>query len=265
VNTPTNPACATTDYTVVVTGNADLKPEESESWNVGLVWQASDDLDFTVDYWNLSQDNKIDKEPIRQAMLERCGTQNSPQCLRLTPLAGETLGPLNRLFTKLINFSSQEASGIDVSANYKLDLQDLGQLKLNTEIAYLNNIERNNIDYTGEFKYPEYRWTTSADWTFNDTWSASTSVVYIGEFEDYATEDKIESTTSRTVDAYYTLDSKVNYQFNDQLQLSLGANNLLDEEPPLALGDGNADLFGYVMSMYNPRGRYVYAKVNYKF
>jgi iron complex outermembrane receptor protein len=265
VNNPANPACATTDYTVVVTGNADLKPEESESWNVGLVWQASETLDFTVDYWNLSQDNKIDKEPIRQAMLERCGTQNNPKCLRLAPLQGETLGPLNRLFTQLINFSSQEASGIDVSANYKLDLQDLGQLKLNTEIAYLNNIERNNIDYTGEFKYPAYRWTTSADWKFNDTWSASTSVVYIGEFEDYATEDKVESTTSRTVDAYYTLDSKVNYQFNDQLQLSLGANNLLDEEPPLALGDGNADLFGYVMSMYNPRGRYVYAKVNYKF
>lgn len=265
VNNPANPACATTDYTVVVTGNPDLKPEESESWNLGLVWQASDSLDFTVDYWNLSQDNKIDKEPIRQAMLERCGTQNNPQCLRLAPLPGETLGPLNRLFTKLINFRSQEASGIDVSANYKLDLQDLGQLKLNAEIAYLNNIERNNIDYTGEFKYPQYRWTNSADWKFNDTWSASASIVYIGEFEDYATEDKVESTTSRTVDAYYTLDAKVNYQYNEQLQLSLGANNLLDEEPPLALGDGNADLFGYVTSMYNPRGRYVYAKVNYRF
>ena len=265
VNIPSNAACANTDYTVVITGNPELKAEESESWNLGFVWQVTDDFDLTTDYWNLTQDNKIDKEPITAAFLERCGTQNNPLCRRLPTLPGETLGPLDRLFTKLINFRSQEASGVDVSANYKLDLQDLGQLKLNVELAYLNKMERNDIDYTGEFKYPQYRWTSSADWRFNDQWALSASVAYIGEFEDFATEDQVESTTSRTVDAYYTLDSQVTYHYNDNLQFSFGANNLLDEEPPLALGDGNADLFGYVMSMYNPRGRYIYGKLNYKF
>ena len=261
-----NPACGNTDYTVVVRGNPDLKPEESQSWNIGVVWQATDDLDLTLDHWSLKQDNKIDKQPIRAALLANCGTQNNPLCLRLPPQAGETLGPLNQLITSLVNFKNQDATGIDLSVNYKHDLQQLGQLKLNAEVTYLTNMERNGIDYTGEYKYPQTRWTTSADWQFNDQWSVSASVAYIGEFEDFATEDKVESTKSRTVESYYTLDSQVSYQFSDALKLSVGANNLLDEEPPLALGDGGADvLYGYIQTMYNPRGRYVYGKLNYKF
>lgn len=265
VNDSNNAACQGTDYTVVVTGNPDLQPEESESWNIGAVWQLTDTLDLSVDYWSISQDNKIDKEPIVPAFTERCGTQNNPLCRRLAPLPGETLGPLDRVFTKLINFSSQDASGVDVSANYRLDLQDLGQLKLNVELAYLDSIERNNIDYTGEYKYPQYRWTSSADWRINDQWQTAASLVYVGEYEDYASEQQVESTTTRTVKAYVTLDAQVSYHFSEQLQFSLGANNLLDQEPPLAKGDGNADLYGYVTSMYNPRGRHIYGKLNYKF
>ena len=105
----------------------------------------------------------------------------------------------------------------------------------------------------------------SADWAVSEHWGLANSVSYIGEFEDYATEDKIETTTSRTVDAYYSLDSQLYYNVSAALKVSVGANNLLDKEPPFALGDGNSDLYGYVSSMYNPRGRYIYAKLNYKF
>lgn len=262
---PANPACGNTDYTVIVTGNPDLKPEESQSWNLGAVWQASDNFDMTLDYWNLSQDNKIDKEPIRAAMLANCGSQNNPLCIRLPAQPGEALGQLHQLITRLVNFKSQEASGVDLSVNYKLDLQQLGQIKLNAEATYLTNMERNGIDYTGEFKYPKSRWTSSADWNMNDQWSLSASVAFIGEFEDYATEDKVESTTSRTVKSYYTLDSQLSYQLSDALKLSVGANNLLNKAPPLALGDGSEALYGYIQSMYNARGRYVYGKLNYKF
>ena len=55
------------------------------------------------------------------------------------------------------------------------------------------------------------------------------------------------------------------YNLSSQLKVSVGGSNLLDKDPPFALGDGNSDLYGYVSSMYNPRGRYLYAKVSYKF
>lgn len=265
VEDKTNPACASTDYTIGLTGNSKLKAEESESWNLGLVWQLTDELDVTADLWSVTQENKIDKEPYNAVFLAECGKQSSTICIRQAPLPGQTLGFLDRINTTLINFSTQEAEGLDLSANYKLSTTNLGTVRFSGELTYLRNFEKNNIDYTGEFRYPQYRWVLAADWAVSDNWGIANSVSYIGEFEDYATEDKVESTTSRTVDAYYSLDSQLYYNFNAAFKVSVGANNLLDKEPPFALGDGNADLYGYVSSMYNPRGRHIYAKLNYKF
>lgn len=265
VDDKANPACTSTDYTIGLTGNKDLKAEESESWNLGVVWQVNDNLDLTYDVWGLTQENKIDKEPYNDVFKAECGNQNSTLCLRRTPLPGQTLGFLDRINTILINFSEQKAEGVDLSANYKLATDNLGTIRFAADFTYLLNFEKNDIDYTGEFKYPQYRWVLSADWAVSENWGLANSVSYIGEFEDYATEDKIETTTSRTVAAYYSLDSQLYYNVNAALKVSVGANNLLDKEPPFALGDGNSDLYGYVSSMYNPRGRYIYAKLNYKF
>lgn len=265
VDDKANPACTSTDYTIGLTGNKNLKAEESESWNLGVVWQASDELDFTADVWGLTQENKVDKEPYNEVFKAECGKQNSTICLRRTPLPGQTLGFLDRINTVLINFSAQKAEGLDLSANYKLVTADYGTVRFATDVTYLLNFEKNGIDYTGEFRYPQYRWVLSADWAVSNDWGLASSVSYIGEFEDYATEDKVESTTSRTVDAYYSLDTQLYYNVSTALKVSIGANNLLDKEPPFALGDGNSDLYGYVSSMYNPRGRFMYAKLNYKF
>lgn len=260
-----NPACASTDYTIGLIGNKNLKAEESESWNIGFVWQATDDLDFTVDLWSVTQENKIDKQPYNAVFLAECGNQNSTICIRQAPLPGQTLGFIDRINTTLVNFSNQEAEGLDISANYKYITETMGTLRFGTELTYLRHFAKNGVDYTGEFKYPQYRWVFSADWALSDDWGLASSVSYIGEYEDYATEDKVESTKSRTVDSYYTLDSQVYYNVSNALKVSFGANNLLDEMPPFALGDGNADLYGYVSSMYNPRGRHLYLKLNYKF
>jgi outer membrane receptor for ferrienterochelin and colicin len=260
-----NPACASTDYTIVFAGNPDLKAEESESWNVGVIWQLNDQFDITADLWSVTQDNKIDKVPYITVYNAHCNNQASAICVRQAPLPGQRLGFIDRLNTTLVNFSSQEAQGLDLSANYKLDLANLGRLKLNVEATYLSNFEKNGIDFTGEFRYPQYRWVTSADWAVTNDWGLASSISYVGEFEDFATEDKVESTTSRTVDAFYSLDMQAYYNLSTQLKVSVGGSNLLDKEPPFALGDGNSDLYGYVSSMYNPRGRYIYAKVSYKF
>ncbi len=269
VSTPSNPACASTDYTIVFAGNPNLQPEESESWNVGAIWQATADLDFSVDIWSITQDNKIDEVPFGAVYLAECGNQNSTICVRRAPLPGQTLGELDRINNTFFNVSSQEASGVDLSVNYKMDLADMGLLKLNAEWTYLRNFEKDNLEYTGEYKYPQYRWVTSADWAIND-WGLAASLSYIGEFEDTPDIDfdgslDFTENTSRMVDAYYSLDTQVYYNLGKDVKFTLGVSNLLDEEPPFAIGDGDGDLYGYVGSMYNPRGRYIYGKVNYRF
>ncbi len=264
-----NPACASTDYTIVFAGNPNLKAEESESWNVGMVWQATPDLDFSVDLWSITQDNKIDEVPFGDVYQAECGQQNSSICIRFAPLAGQTLGILNRINNGYFNVSSQEAQGLDLSGNYKMDLGDNGLLKFNLEWTYLDEFEKDNRSYAGEYRYPQYRWVTSADWSRND-WGVAGSLSYIGEFEDTPDIDfdgslDFDTETSKMVKAQLTVDAQVYYNLNAQTKLLIGANNLLDKDPPFAAGDGDGDLYGYVSSIYSPRGRYVYAKVSYKF
>lgn len=264
-----NPACASTDYTIVFAGNPNLKPEESESVNVGAIWEITDALDVSVDLWSIKQDNKIDEVPFGLVYMAECGNQNSTICVRRAPLPGQTLGELDKINNTFFNVSSQKASGMDVSAHYKIDLDSNGMLKLGLDMTYLNKFEKDGMDYTGEYRYPQSRWTATADWS-KDDYGVSMSLAYIGEFEDTPDIDfdgslDFEQNKSRMVDAYYTIDTQAYYQLNDKTKLMFGVSNLLDEEPPFAIGDGDSDLYGYVGSMYNPRGRYIYGKINYRF
>jgi iron complex outermembrane receptor protein len=259
-----NPACAATDYTIVFEGSEGLQPEESETFNLGAVWQVSDEFDVTMDIWSITQDNKIDKNDYQNVYNAECNNQNSTICQRLAPLPGQTLGELSRLFNSYVNISSQEATGLDLSTSYLLSLQDMGQVRLNLDWSYISKFEKNGIDYAGEYNYPQHRWLAAADWNHGD-WGVVTSLNYISEFEDYAPPSEVENTSTRAISAQMLLDVQVRYSLNDKTQLVLGMNNALDEDPPFAIGDGDGDLYGYASRVHNPRGQYVYGKVSYRF
>ncbi|WP_417704468.1 TonB-dependent receptor plug domain-containing protein [Rheinheimera aquimaris] len=260
----TNPACASTDYTIVFVGGEGLQPEESETFNLGAVWQVTEEFDITADIWSITQDNKIDKNDYENVYDAECGNQSSTVCVRLAPLPGQTLGELSRLYNSYVNVSSQEATGLDLSTSYRLTLQDMGLIRFNLDWSYISKFEKNGIDYAGEYNYPKNRWLASADWTYGD-WGIMTSLSYIGEFEDYAAPSDVESTTTRTVDSQMLLDIQARYSVSEKLQLVLGMNNALDEDPPFAIGDGDADLYGFASKVHNTRGQYVYGKVTYRF
>lgn len=256
--------CAQTDYTIVFSGNDQLEAEESENWNLGAVWQMNDQWDFTVDYWSITQDNKIDRNDFETIYEAECNDQNSTICVRLEPAAGEELGPLSVLYNSYVNISSQEASGLDFSTNYNLPLNEYGGIRFSLDWSYMTEFEKNGIDYAGEYNYPEHRWIATADWN-NDAWGATTTLSYTGEFEDYQAPSEVEASEARTVESQALLDVQVRYDFTSSLRWTLGANNVLDEEPPFAIGDGDGDLYGYASSVHNPRGAFIYTKVNYKF
>jgi len=47
--------------------------------------------------------------------------------------------------------------------------------------------------------------------------------------------------------------------------LLVGGDNLLDEDPPFAVGDADTDLYGYVSSQHSPRGMFWYVRANFAF
>ena len=190
-------------------------------------------------------------------------------CERLAPQLGQTLGPISIIHSSFINLSSQDVQGMDVSSHYGFELDSYGDLKFGLEYSYLHNFEKDGLDYTGEYKFPQHRWLLTTNWTM-DNFAANINLSYIGEFED--TPDinfdgvlDFESNKSRMIDSQLLVDMSGTYRFNEMFKLTLGVNNVFDEEPPFAIGDGDTDLYGYVISVHNPMGRYIYTKFTMNF
>ena len=252
--------CTKTDYNVGFSGNPDLEAEESETWNIGMIWAPTQQFDMGFDIFSIVQDNKIERLLLSDIYDANCNDQNSSVCKRLVPLSGQTLGSLDVIKSNFVNIGSQEVQGMDISAHYGLGLDQYGDVKFGLEWSYMHNFEKKisgeTVDYTGEYKYPQHRWLATTNWMMDD-FAANVNLSYIGEFEDF---DK-----TRTVDEQLLVDMSGSYRVNDIVKLSVGVNNVFDEDPSFAIGDEDGDFYGYVTSVHNPMGRYVYTKVTLNF
>ncbi|MCF4010778.1 TonB-dependent receptor [Rheinheimera sp. UJ63] len=247
------------ERSVIYTSDGVLQPEESTTWNVGVVWQINDAFDVTADVWSIKQDNKIDQNPVENIYALECNNQASVICQRFDPLPGETLGQLDKIYNIYVNLSSQEASGIDLTAGYKINLEDMGLVKLGLDWSYIDSFKKDNLQYAGELNYPQHRGRATADWTFGD-FGLTATVQYIGEFESFQALSVMESVEATMVDSQTLLDLQGRYNFNDKTVFTVGVNNLFDTDPPFT-----ARGYGYVAETHGLRGQYVYGSVKYRF
>lgn len=270
-------ACGVLDYNIIFSGNPDLKPEESESLNLGVGWKPIGSIELTLDYWDIKQENKIDRLPFGLVYNASCGVQSSTACVRGAPQSGRTLGSLQSIATTFINIGEQSARGIDLGAYYGFDVAG-GALTLGLSYSRLLDFDRVELNgggvlvtraLAGEYEYPEDRALLSADWG-NDVWGVYGLINYVGPFEDTpdinfdGTLDYDINSTPK-VDSFTTLNLQFRYTGFDHVKLLAGIDNVLDEAPPFAVGDGDTDIYGYVQSQHSPRGRFWSAKAIFKF
>jgi iron complex outermembrane recepter protein len=271
-------ACSPLDYNIIFSGNPNLKAEESETLNLGVAWRPRDSLELSLDYWDIKQENKIDEAPFGFIYQEFCGVQDSTVCTRSAPLGGAALGTLQTINSGFQNIGEVNASGVDLSGYYRFDL-GAGRLTLGLSYQHLLEYERVELNSTGdafvtralegEYEFPEDRAQLSADFG-GETWGVFAQLNYVGAFQDTPDVDfdgvlDYDLFTTPEVDAWTTLNLQFRYTGLDNVQLTVGLDNALDEEPPFAVGDGDTDVFGYVQAVHSPRGRFWNAKAVYKF
>ena len=211
---PTNPIA-------VQLGGTELQPEESDSYTLGGVYQDGDFF-MTVDYYNievsdrLSQSDKINL------------TDEDRDALRAIEPNIDSFQQVS-FFTNDFDTTTQ---GIDVVANYSADLLDgsstfsLAYNWNDTEVTQFSEI-------TGAFKVkrleedlPNHR----ATFTWSQSWedvSMFTRVNYYGEYQGVHVD---YDATAITADAAVTVDFEVSYMFSDAITLSVGAQNVFDQE-----------------------------------
>jgi iron complex outermembrane recepter protein len=251
-----------TDPLAAFYGGKELTPEESESFAIGGVFE-SGKFFLTVDHYSikvterLAQSSQIPVLDSDYAALIAAGVQNPELVSAVTYYANDF-----DTFTQ----------GLDVVANYSMNL--FGGISTLSAAYNWNEttVDRFNPETTDEGKVrrlergmPEHRatFTVAQSW---DNVSMFLRANYYGEY--YATHaDDTSDWGSEIADSAMTFDAVVSYFLNDNVTLSLGANNLFDQKAQ-KLKDGTLSALGaiyYESGPFDYNGGYYYLRAGYSF
>lgn len=252
---PTNPLAA-------FYGGETLKPEESVSYAAGFVYEY-ENLFLTVDYYNIEVTGRIAQSS--QISVE----ESDYDALRA---AGVEFPELISAVTYYTNDFDTTTQGIDVVGSYSMDLFS-GDAKFSLAYGWtdtkVDKFDEATTDLGKvrrlEDGIPAHRATLTWGQSWDDL-STSVRANYFGEY--YATHaDDTSDWGSETADAAVTIDVEVSYAVMDNLTVSVGANNIFDQEAQ-KLKDGTLGALGavyYESGPFDYNGGYYYGRVNYRF
>ncbi|GIU18154.1 TonB-dependent receptor [Shewanella sp. c952] len=255
--------------------NTELKPEESESYNVGAVWDITDNINMTVDYWKLSTDNLIDTMGEDALLLflakqwEAADAAGQPRAelgdlFPGTSVSRNSAGRLVSMQNRNINLGETEREGIDanVAATFETGI---GEFKLGLAWShYIKYTETSPEDgalvvshnKAGKWDNPDDR----ISFTTNYFFAEDHNLYYKADYIDSQSTNFVEDNGSTfEIDSviYHTLTYTYDMPWNNTI--SLGVNNLTDEEPAF---DYNG---GYEASLYDINGRSYWASFTQRF
>ncbi|MFN3964202.1 MAG: TonB-dependent receptor domain-containing protein [Silanimonas lenta] len=249
--------------------NEDLKPETSEAWNLGAVWSPAERTTFSLDYWHFEQENLVDVDYfslLRRALANPSLVYTYVDGSRPRPAGAigiETASGLARalsggeVFARLENIGVQRTHGWDFSAKHRLS-DDVfgGRLVLDIDATRVNRFERSEscsastpalrgdgpcvngqrlVELNGEYRYPKWRGTVALDWT-GEAHDLSLWAKYVGSYYDDFRFDPAAIRPSDRVGSWTTLNASWGWNIDAIHRLTLTIDNLLDRDPPRALG-----------------------------
>ncbi len=208
---PTNPEA-------VANGGKELKEEESINYSIGFTAELGDKTSLTVDYYLVEVDDRIYR------------TGDIP-----TAAGGSVSFYTNALELKHRGFDIVLTSSVDWSMDVDTDLTfafsynqvDVVDQALVNGIAPVNDGLIEDI----ENNYPNERFVLTSNTHFNDRLSLMLRANYYGKhYDERGRIDGVDGgSASALIDDTIYVDLELNYDVNENIQLSLGGSNIFDK------------------------------------
>lgn len=245
--------CAAKQYDVTRTANKDLEAETSDFYNIGAIWDLTDNFSTKLEYYNLKIDNVITFVSLDSLLSEEKKVGYGNLALgQIKRFNDDPNGKIEEATTPQVNGNSLSTSGLDFTLNYRDFETSFGDFGANLNTTYI--LEYNDEEYfngpvnnmIGRNGLPQIRGVLTLDWESGDH-AASLITNYIDsqtEKTDPNTYEQIGKLSSQT-----TFDFNYSYSTSWNGKVSAGVRNLTDEDPVL---DSNLD---YDKDLYNLYGR----------
>ncbi|MTW13498.1 TonB-dependent receptor [Pseudoduganella eburnea] len=261
---------------VNITGNPDLKPEKSRTFNAGIVWQPTQDLSMSLDYYHIVRRDEIGNLPVDQILALEDKNPGSVGRLPVTQddlnmsqrvfeLSGknivQTTGPISSIAQSYMNLNRTKVAGLDFELNNRINLGSYGKisntLRANYQLDYRgwDTVEDTySENLAGNYANYRYNVRASTQWT-QGPWHAGATVTYLPGTKlitnKYDDNNSPEGCEAREIPADYCRlkrDVLVNvngsYTLWTNTTFYANVDNLFNRQPVVDMRAGNPPLRG---------------------
>ena len=247
----------------VIEGNTQLKPEQADTWSLGLTLTpgALPGFSASLDYYHIKLTNQVGNYPFA-TILNGCLLDNNPiYCSQIvrTPagaLTGATVAGGGYFVQKDFNLGVSVVSGFDLEMNYRHDLARWGTLSATLNGAYLWHDTTTPYPGSGTFDCAGLFGSTCSNGSVNPRWRHNMRVSwetplnvllsaqwrFIGPttFDNndnnplllFAEEGAYDQYNAR-IPGFSYLDLTAVWHATKQFEVRLGVTNVLDKDPPI--------------------------------
>jgi outer membrane receptor protein involved in Fe transport len=275
-------------YNGLIGGNPNLLPEAADTWTAGVVLtpRMIPGFSLSVDWFNIKIDDAIQGIGA-DAILTQCTNTADPFFCGL--VNRDASGSLWRTSNGYIidttqNIGGAETEGVDVLMSYGRQIGGLGRLNLSFVGTWLNSLITNDgistpYDCTGYHGAlcgtPNPKWRHQLRVGLDTKLGIGASVRW--RYFNGVTQDRASTNPSLSgvtqpanlkIPSVNYFDLALTADVGDHFKFRLGANNVLDNTPPVVAGAAcpagacNGNVWAQV---YDSIGRYVYAGVTLDF
>jgi len=236
-----------TQIRTTVGGNPNTQPEESESTNFGIIVNPLENLTVYLDYYDIEITDTISSIG-GQLILNGCYTGTNPAYCGL--LSRLPTGFFKDIRNTANNIGKVETSGYEVTATYDWD-SSFGSWRAIADFAMLDDYDVTKANgsvehYAGYIvgnarnQFKDVKGNLQLIWSRGD-FSASASAMYHGEADGIAATPpktladgtRVAGDEKRQLDEIWYLDVQASYNMDNLNSIiSIGIDNLLDEDPP---------------------------------
>lgn len=177
-------------------GNPDLKPEQGESWDVGIAWQAIDRLRLAATWFDNDFKDLVDFD--------------------------------DTVF-RTVNRSKVQTSGLELQADWLA----LDTLSLRAQGTY-TDLDLKSDEDTRLTGRPQWTAGGVVQWRVTDGWSTSLDYQFTGK--QWATSRHTGEEVAEKLDSFHRVDWVLQWQVASAWQLQLSVDNALDNDYETAVG-----------------------------
>jgi len=280
-------------YQGLIGGNPTLQPEQSDTTTFGFVVTPSfaPNMSLELDYFNIRIKNVISSYGFPLQLNECLDTGNPFFCANVhrDVLGSLWIAPTGYVNDPTLNLGALQARGVDVTANYRLDMNTLGRLTFRLYGAYTAQFITEPGGQLGEQSYdcagyfgntcgaPAPKWKHKFLITYDTPLTGLEFGVqwrYIGQVSQdvYSPNPLLSSPGTnvppQTIAGYNYIDLNAAFVFNKNVSIRVGCNNVADKDPPVtsvayyssAFVNGNT-----YANVYDSLGRYLFANLTLQF